>query len=610
MMDNQISTATVASGRATMTTTDSITVLPTHLHRILQNFLLIWLDANFNESEEDFKKSIQHLRHIVASIRTFTDANECVNFLRKIKEEKAFIIVSGSLGQRIIPEIQALPQLDSVYVFCDDKSVHEQWAKTIPKIKGVYTDIKAICKALQADREDCDRAMISLSFNGIDPLFMYTQLLKEVLLEIKDDDTKSVKEFVDFCRCQEEDIDEEEIDQFEREYRSDKSIWWYTAETFIYPMLNRSLRLMEVDIILKMGFFIQQLHQDIENLHRDQQSTNTASIAVFEVFRGQRLSLEDFDKVKKTKGGLMSFNNFLSTSRNYNRALEWFARPAALRDPSSVGILFVMTIDRTLCAQSSIPFADVKNVGAFKDKEEEILFSTHTVFRIEDIKRIQDDQTDRLWKVNLTLIGNNNHDLNTLTVSIREELKLKAAQGLSRLGFILIKIGEFSKAEQLYQILLEKASSNKDQADYNLLLGSVKEDTVSKSIDGRDETDENECEYWPCNNTYTRCDGLWSCKDGADEVNCPSSTCPEFQHSCVFLNDTSTVSCLPIARAGDGIVDCLGEKPSLKLRHMSVYPPQLTTHETTSVILSSTHGKIQLARYFNVNLLNASIITE
>jgi hypothetical protein len=77
-------------------------------------------------------------------------------------------------------------------------------------------------------------------------------------------------------------------------------------------------------------------------------------------------------------------------------------------------------------------------------------------------------------------------------------------------------------------------------------------------IDGQYETDETNCEHWPCNNTYTRCDNFWLCENGADEINCPYSTCPERHHDCVFLNDTSKVSCLPIARAGDGVDHCLG----------------------------------------------------
>ncbi|CAF3313903.1 unnamed protein product [Rotaria sp. Silwood2] len=84
------------------------------------------------------------------------------------------------------------------------------------------------------------------------------------------------------------------------------------------------------------------------------------------------------------------------------------------------------------------------------------------------------------------------------------------------------------------------------------------EELLPMLIDGRYETDETGCIYWQCNNTYTRCDGFWSCNDGADEVNCPSSNCPKLQHTCVFPNDTSKVSCLSIDQVGDGIVDCLG----------------------------------------------------
>jgi hypothetical protein len=77
-------------------------------------------------------------------------------------------------------------------------------------------------------------------------------------------------------------------------------------------------------------------------------------------------------------------------------------------------------------------------------------------------------------------------------------------------------------------------------------------------IDGQNETDETNCEHWECNNTYTRCNRVWSCRNGADEIGCSQSTCSEFEHRCVFPNDTTKVSCLPISHADDGVVDCLG----------------------------------------------------
>ncbi|CAF1608752.1 unnamed protein product, partial [Didymodactylos carnosus] len=125
-------TATISNNEITEGTNRN-TVLPRPVRRILQNFLLVWLDANLDESNEDFKNSLQQLRRIVASITTFTDAQECIEFLSQIKKEKVFMIVSGSLGRQIIPDIQTWPQLESIYVLCSNQSAHEEWARKIAK---------------------------------------------------------------------------------------------------------------------------------------------------------------------------------------------------------------------------------------------------------------------------------------------------------------------------------------------------------------------------------------------------------------------------------------------------------------------------------------------
>ena len=87
------------------------------------------------------------------------------------------------------------------------------------------------------------------------------------------------------------------------------------------------------------------------------------------------------------------------------------------------------------------------------------------------------------------------------------------------------------------------------------------------NIDGRNETDETECQHWQCSNTYTRCDGIWNCLNGADEANCDSSVsirCPLRHHLCVSPI-TYQMYCLPIERANDGHTDCLGamDEPTL-----------------------------------------------
>ena len=79
-------------------------------------------------------------------------------------------------------------------------------------------------------------------------------------------------------------------------------------------------------------------------------------------------------------------------------------------------------------------------------------------------------------------------------------------------------------------------------------------------IDGMNHTDETECEFWQCNNTYTRCDGYWNCLNGADEVDCnqnPLIKCPLNHHICVEPG-TFDLICLPLVKANDRRIDCLG----------------------------------------------------
>ena len=143
----------------------------------------------------------------------------------------------------------------------------------------------------------------------------------------------------------------------------------------------------------------------------------------------------------------MCFNNFLSTSRDRQISLR-FARRALHHtgNPKDVGILFTMTIDPQVCQKSSIPFVDVKQEGYYKEKEAEILFATHSIFRIDRMEKMKDQGTDRLWEVHLTLTGDDDSEMNKLTKHLREEYP--TLTGWTRLGQILIEIGEPAKAEQ------------------------------------------------------------------------------------------------------------------------------------------------------------------
>jgi tetratricopeptide (TPR) repeat protein len=443
--------------------------------RIVQNFLIIWVDANIDESKQDCQYTVAQLRSVVNDVNIFTQPDECIQFLNGLQDEKVFVIASGALGQHLVPDIHDLPQVDGIHIFCGNPSRHEQWTKEWMKIKGIHTDIKPICQALQQAAKQYNQDSIAVSFvsmgeetssqklNQLEPSFICTQMFKEILLEMEHNE-KSIKDLTIYCRkfYNDDTIELATIDEFKHNYRFHSPIWWYTRECFTYQMLNRTLRTLEVDTIIKMGFFIRDLHKQIQELHQEQVGNYHGE--PFIVYRGQGLSKTDFEKLVETKGGLMSFTNFLSTSREPEVSFG-FAE-GALAKTNMVGVLFKITIDPSV---SSTPFASIREVSYYR-KEVEILFSMHTVFRVGKIKKI--DNNKSLYQVDLKLTADDDQQLLTLSENIRAEVVDET--GWQRLGRLLLKLSQFNKAEELYNLLLEQTSNEDEKTLYYDQLGYIK----------------------------------------------------------------------------------------------------------------------------------------
>ncbi|UJR18009.1 hypothetical protein I4U23_004910 [Adineta vaga] len=144
-----------------------------------------------------------------------------------------------------------------------------------------------------------------------------------------------------------------------------------------------------------------------------------------------------------------------------------FARDA-LENPNTTGILFVIKVDPL---QSSTPFASINAVGYYGDEEDEILFSMHSVFRIQNIKLMRGNQ--RLYQVDVILTSENDNELRILTERIRKDMK-----GLTEwygLGEILCKMGYVDKADQIYLVLLNRSRDDREKADIYHQLGGIKD---------------------------------------------------------------------------------------------------------------------------------------
>lgn len=441
--------------------------------RITQNYLLIWIDGSIDEESKDDQETLVQLKSVINNVNLCTQPDQRIDLLNQVDNERVFVVISGYLGQYLIPEIHDISQLDTIYIFCGNKSRHHEWVKNWTKIKGVYTNINDICQNLQLAVKQCDQELIAISLvaeneissmnnlNELEPTFMYTQIFKEILLDMDYSDN-AIQDLASCC-CEvffDNSIELQVINEFKQDYVPEKAIWWYTRECFTYKMLNQALRTLNADIIINMGFFLRDVHRQIQEMYEEQISGYDDKS--FVVYRGQGFLKSNFEKLQKAKGGLISFNNFLSTSTNEKVSLS-FAQDASTK-PNMIGILFIMSIDP---CSTSTPFASIREESYFKG-EDEILFSMHTVFRVGTIQQI--DGKSQLYQVELQLTLDDDQELRSLTGRIWQEIN---GTGWEILGDLLLKIGQFSKAEELYNVLLEQTSNVNEKSLYNNQLGLV-----------------------------------------------------------------------------------------------------------------------------------------
>ncbi len=100
----------------------------------LETYCLIWLDASVNESQENIEAQKQ-LRTSINHLITFEDDQRCLQYIQSVsKDDRIILIVSGRLGQIIVPKIVKYRHIASIYVYCMNKKANEQWAKNFNKV--------------------------------------------------------------------------------------------------------------------------------------------------------------------------------------------------------------------------------------------------------------------------------------------------------------------------------------------------------------------------------------------------------------------------------------------------------------------------------------------
>ncbi|CAF1422989.1 unnamed protein product [Adineta steineri] len=195
------------------------------------------------------------------------------------------------------------------------------------------------------------------------------------------------------------------IDDFESSYRSNSAIRWYTKDTFLYRLLNSALRHGSIDAIVDFQYFIIDLYEQLRTVHIDYIRNSKESNLT--VYRGQKMSLLELQRLKHNVGKHISINPFFSTTLSSEVALIYAELNESDRKLFFQSALFEIEININELSASSknYVFANIMNRSNCCD-EQEILFTLGSRFKIKSVIK----HNDELWVVHLYLLSQDHND--------------------------------------------------------------------------------------------------------------------------------------------------------------------------------------------------------
>ncbi|CAF4198327.1 unnamed protein product [Rotaria sp. Silwood2] len=371
------------------------------------------------------------------------------------------LIVSGQLGRKVVPEMQKLRQVSSIYVYCYDIASNKEWSHPYSKVKAVCNNLDELINIIRTDQKSRVRVEEPLAMKIFDRSstemngdFLHFQLLINVLLKIKPNE-QDKRELYELCKNQYKDneVEWQLVEEFNAKYEAKKAVWWYTRESFVYRVLNKALRVQDVDVL----FLFRTVMQDIFEQLRVHQCQRRIT-----VYRGQIISRDELKQLRKSIGNIISMNSFLSTTADRDVAVGFVNNNLQFKTSDDlVAVLFEIVVDPRVIRDSTEynrAVADVSALSYFK-YESEVLFMLGSIFCLNEICHDQSSADATMSIIRMTLCSDHDNDLKQLYDHMKNEYHREETNLLS-LGKVLSKMGKFDLAEKYYRRLLSELPSN------------------------------------------------------------------------------------------------------------------------------------------------------
>ncbi|CAF2761342.1 unnamed protein product [Rotaria sp. Silwood2] len=354
-------------------------------------FTLIWLNNSSDslenlELQRNFSAFIKHLK-------IYINKNECEQYIQSSPKQQRFVLItSGKIGQDFIPRIHQLPQIVSIYIYCMNKKIHEEWSKEYKKVKNVTSRTEELIKLIRLEHEKYSdnkvKELLSIScfknnneqediINGFNGDFIYKKCLIDFLLKFKAKDNIT-DDFLYLCQEEYEDnqIELDKICLFEKDYSSDQALLWFTRNRFLRKILNKGFYNENINLLFFSRFFIHDLQQQIKQ---------TQSSTSLDFYHSQFISIDICKKLKDSIGHYILIDSFFSASIDSEQSLSYFDYIA--NSENLQPILFEIKTNP---------------LGSFcySSNQQEILFGLGSIFHLLEIH----SNENQIWIIRMELV--------------------------------------------------------------------------------------------------------------------------------------------------------------------------------------------------------------
>ncbi|CAF1353168.1 unnamed protein product [Rotaria magnacalcarata] len=437
----------------------------------LETYSIFWLDRLVNEAKE-YVDAQQRLRASINYIKTFKNIEDCEEFIHYVpQQDRIILIINSQLGQELIPRIHSLRQIFSIYIYNNDNKRGGHWAKEFKKIKASSSQLDVLVAQIKSDRARRSHSKIDepLAINIFDTNLTYqlnnqfirSHLLLDCLFRMKDS-SSDMEKFIYLCEEEYKDNKSElaVIREFQQNYSSARTLRWYTRQSFLFRILNKALRVQNVDVLFLLRFFIFDIQQQL---------TKNQCAQPIRVYRAQLITHDELQVFKRAIGGFIMINTFLSTTIDREASLAFLDSVDNSDEFEMQKVLFEIDADPHL--EDIKPFANIIWLS-YCFGQQEILMMVGSIFQITEIQH----EENQLCTIRLVLCTEHNSDLKKALKYLSRENDGKEMD-LFTFGQILREMSSLDDAKKFYLRLLDDLPANdQDLAACYRALGHVAAD--------------------------------------------------------------------------------------------------------------------------------------